>query len=227
MSNADELKKLKELLDSGVLSQEEFDKEKNKLLDIEPKADTPSNDPEIKNSKDKKERKIKKSYIVGGILLLFFLIGSIGGDSSSDNISSINSSTSSNSSSNSSSNCVIWSNQTADNAGKVADIMFDVSENAGDASIGAISLSTFESLLKSDLRKAKNIYNNQLSTTPNSENRVSHNYFIDALEDLIDGLDYAILGVESGDSYYIELGILYIEDAGTNAELATLALEGC
>ena len=71
------------------------------------------------------------------------------------------------------------------------------------------------------------VYNNQLSTTPNSDNRVSHNYFIDALEDLIDGLDYAILGVESGDSYYIELGILYIEDAGTNAELATLALEGC
>ena len=32
MSNADELKKLKELLDSGVLSQEEFDVEKDKLL---------------------------------------------------------------------------------------------------------------------------------------------------------------------------------------------------
>jgi hypothetical protein len=32
MSNADELKKLKELLDSGVLSQEEFDVEKEKLL---------------------------------------------------------------------------------------------------------------------------------------------------------------------------------------------------
>jgi len=33
MSIADELKKLKELLDSGVLSQEEFDVEKEKLLD--------------------------------------------------------------------------------------------------------------------------------------------------------------------------------------------------
>ena len=33
MSIADELKKLKELLDSGVLSQEEFDAEKEKLLD--------------------------------------------------------------------------------------------------------------------------------------------------------------------------------------------------
>tara|TARA_B100001287_G_scaffold275820_1_gene284585 strand:- start:138 stop:2600 length:2463 start_codon:yes stop_codon:yes gene_type:complete len=32
MSNADELKKLKELLDSGVLSNEEFQKEKNKVL---------------------------------------------------------------------------------------------------------------------------------------------------------------------------------------------------
>ena len=32
MSTADELFKLKELLDSGVLTQEEFDKEKEKIL---------------------------------------------------------------------------------------------------------------------------------------------------------------------------------------------------
>ena len=32
MSNADEIKKLKELLDSGVISEDEFNNEKNKLL---------------------------------------------------------------------------------------------------------------------------------------------------------------------------------------------------
>ena len=33
-SNADELKKYKELLDSGVISQEEFDAKKKQLLDM-------------------------------------------------------------------------------------------------------------------------------------------------------------------------------------------------
>ena len=162
MSSADELKKLKELLDSGVLTQEEFDKEKNKLLDVQPQADKSSSDNE---NKDSKKGKIKKRYIVAGIFLLLYMIGSIGGDSSSDNISTTNSS----SSSSSSSTCETWSSQTANNANKMANIMDDVADNATDASIGAISLSTFESTLKSDLQRAKNIYNNQLSLTPNSE----------------------------------------------------------
>ena len=220
MSSADELKKLKELLDSGVLTQEEFDKEKNKLLDVQPQADKSSSDNE---NKDSKKGKIKKRYIVAGVFLLLYMIGSIGGDSSSDNISTTNSS----SSSSSSSTCETWSSQTANNANKMANIMDDVADNATDASIGAISLSTFESTLKSDLQRAKNIYNNQLSLTPNSENRSSHNYFIDALEDLIDGLDFAILGVQNDDSNSLELGIIYIEDAGMNATLATSALSNC
>jgi hypothetical protein len=220
MSSADELKKLKELLDSGVLTQEEFDKEKNKLLDDQPQADKSSSDTE---NKDSKKEKIKKRYIVAGVFFLLYMIGSIGGESSSDNISTTNSS----SSSNSSSTCETWSSQTANNASKMANIMDDVADNATDASNGAISFSTFESTLKSDLQRAKNIYNNQLSLTPNSENRSSHNYFIDALEDLIDGLDFAILGVQNDDASYIELGIIYIEDAGLNSTLATSALSNC
>lgn len=35
MSKADEIKKLKELLDDGILTEEEFNKEKNKLLNKE------------------------------------------------------------------------------------------------------------------------------------------------------------------------------------------------
>ena len=220
MSSADELKKLKELLDSGVLTQEEFDKEKNKLLDVQPQADKSSNDTE---NKDRKKGKIKKRYIVAGVFLLLFMIGSIGGDSSSDNISTTNSS----SSSNSSSTCETWTSQSAINAAKMADILDDVADNATDASIGAISISTFESTLKSDLQRTENIYNNQLSLTPNSENRSSHNYFIDALEDLIDGIDFAILGVQNDDASLLELGISFIENSTMNTTLATSALSNC
>ena len=230
MSSADELKKLKELLDSGVLTQEEFDKEKNNLLDVQPQADKSSSDTE---NKDSKKGKIKKRYIVAGVFLLLFMIGSIGGDSSGDNISTTNSSSSSKSSStstinsSSSSTCETWTSQSAINAGKMADIMDNVADNATDAGIGAISLSTFESTLKSDLQRSKNVYNNQLSLTPNSENRSSHNYFIDALEDLIDGLDFAILGVQNDDANLLELGISYIENSTMNTTLATSALSNC
>ena len=234
MSSADELKKLKELLDSGVLTQEEFDKEKNKLLDVQPQADKSSSDTE---NKDSKKGKIKKRYIVAGVFLLLFMIGSIGGDSSSDNISTTNSSSSSNSSStstinsssssNNSSTCETWTSQSAINAAKMADIMDDVADNATDASIGAISLSTFESTLKSVLQRSKNVYNNQVSLTPNSENRSSHNYFIDALEDLIDGIDFAILGVQNDDASLLELGISFIENSTMNTTLATSALSNC
>ena len=50
MSTADEIKKLKELLDEGVLSQEEFDSEKKKLL---------GNKKEIKNKPTKSQKEIK------------------------------------------------------------------------------------------------------------------------------------------------------------------------
>ena len=48
MSTADEIKKLKELLDEGVLSEEEFNSEKNKLL-------------ASKSSKTEKEKKLEES----------------------------------------------------------------------------------------------------------------------------------------------------------------------
>tara|TARA_B100001093_G_C26336305_1_gene804093 strand:+ start:108 stop:425 length:318 start_codon:yes stop_codon:yes gene_type:complete len=105
--------------------------------------------------------------------------------------------------------------------------MDDVAINSGDAGNGYISFSTFESLLKTDLQKTKNIRNNQLSLTPNSDNRSSHNYFIDALDSLIDGIDFAILGVQNNDADYIELGIIFIEDAGTYASLASSVLSSC
>jgi len=227
MSNADELKKLKELLDSNVISQEEFDNEKSKLLDNED-GQTVSSTDGIGNKldpKSDKKNKSKKWYIIAGIFLVFYLIG-LSTDSDQPNFSST-SSTSSSSSSNSSSTCDSWATQSAINAVKLADIMGNISDNSIDASNGTISFATFESYLQSDLRNAKNIYNNQLSLSPNSANVTSHNYFLDAMEDVIDGVDFTILGVQQIDPDYIELGIIYIESAGTNSVLATSSLSSC
>ena len=49
MSNADELIKLKELLDSGVLTQEEFDIEKEKLLNQDSNTESTSEEESVEN----------------------------------------------------------------------------------------------------------------------------------------------------------------------------------
>jgi len=64
MSNADELIKLKELLDSGVLSQEEFDIEKEKLLNQDKSPDDTSKEVDVEDDLNFVRQAIKKdSYL--------------------------------------------------------------------------------------------------------------------------------------------------------------------
>ena len=213
MSNADEIKKLKELLDSGVISEDEFNNEKNKLLDISSNISNPISSSNKKN---------KKKWFIGiGIFLILFAIGS-----SSDN-NDYNSSSSSSSNSSSNSTCVKWLSNTGSNADKMANISNNISENATDAAYGIITFSEFETYLKSDLSKVENIYYNQLSLTPNSSNQNSHDYFLTGIEYIIDGLDWAILGVETVNASYIELGTEYLLDATTYFDLATSSMGSC
>ena len=213
MSNADEIKKLKELLDSGVISEDEFNNEKNKLLDISSSISNP-----ISSS----NKKSKKKWFIGiGIFLILYAIGS-----ASDN-NDYNSSSSSSSNSSSSSSCVKWLSNTGTNADKMANISNNISENATDAAYGIITFSEFETYLKSDLSKVENIYYNQLSLTPNSSNQNSHDYFLTGMEYIIDGLDWAILGVETVNASYIELGTEYLLDATTYFDLATSSMGSC
>ena len=229
MSNADEIKKLKELLDSGVISEDEFNNEKNKLLDISSNISNPISSSNKKN---------KKKWFIGiGIFLILYAIGSSSDNndynssssSSSNSSSSSSSNSSSSSSSNSSSNstCVKWLSNTGSNADKMANISNNISENATDAAYGIITFSEFETYLKSDLSKVENIYYNQLSLTPNSSNQNSHDYFLTGIEYIIDGLDWAILGVETVNASYIELGTEYLLDATTYFDLATSSMGSC
>ena len=229
MSNADELKKLKELLDNKVISQEEFDKEKSNILKDEAGQTIPSTDG-IENkldSKSDKKTKSKKWYIIAGIFLVVYMIGSVGGETSSTSSTSSSSSSNGSSSSNSSSTCESWGNKSADNASKMADILDNLADNATDAGYGEISFSTFESYLQADLRKAQNIYNSQISLSPNSANVNSHNLFLEAMENLIEGIDLTILGIQQNDADYIDLATIYIESATSNTVLATSSLSSC
>lgn len=229
MSNADEIKKLKELLDNGVITEDEFNNEKNKLLD-----NSSTNSNPISNS----NKKSKKKWFIGiAIFLILYAIGSASDNndynissSSSNNISSSSSNNSSSSSSNnssSSSTCGNWLSKTGSNADKMANISTNISENATDAAYGIITFSEFETYLKSDLSKVENIYYSQLSLTPNSSNQNSHDYFLTGIEYIIEGLDWAILGVETVNSSYIELGTEYLLDATTYFDLATSSMGSC
>lgn len=79
VSTADELIKLKSLLDSGVLSQEEFDEQKKKILTQEPIIET-SHEPEqaIPTSAPIRIESEKKDYTVTILLVIFFIIVIIG-----------------------------------------------------------------------------------------------------------------------------------------------------
>ena len=100
MSNADEILKLKELLDSKIITQKEFEKKKKELLDIKETIETPTqkvnnskkgflNKLGIENnitltSKKNKSKSNKKSSPTGIILLLIVIVFMVTVGSSTD-----------------------------------------------------------------------------------------------------------------------------------------------
>ena len=92
MSSADELKKLKDLLDSGVLTQEEFDTQKSKILSSES-----SDEPKviIDDNKSKKNNSTFKWVI--GVIVVVAVFALFSSDDSSSSTTTSNNSTSENS----------------------------------------------------------------------------------------------------------------------------------
>ena len=86
MSNADELLKLKKLLDSGVLTEEEFNSEKNKILGEKPKQNKAvkykTENLVIKPNDSNFESVEEYANIMGGLITLG-LIGTLGADAKS------------------------------------------------------------------------------------------------------------------------------------------------
>lgn len=87
MSNVDEILRYKELLDSGIITKEEFEKKKKQLLELNRKEN------ELHKDTEKKENTIKQknsmvAIVMWTIILAFIFIGVIGGILSSGTLSS-------------------------------------------------------------------------------------------------------------------------------------------
>lgn len=75
MSNAEELQRYKDLLDQGVLSQEEFDRKKQEILSLSEGASPKA--PKVDNPNNEKESHLNKHIFVW---VGNFLFGSLGVD---------------------------------------------------------------------------------------------------------------------------------------------------
>tara|TARA_Y100000768_G_scaffold38601_1_gene25375 strand:- start:417 stop:1109 length:693 start_codon:yes stop_codon:yes gene_type:complete len=230
MSNADELKKLKELLDDKIISQEEFDKEKSKLLGNDTDQPDPSID-EIENDSDSKlneKTKIKKRYLIAGVFLVLYMIGSVGGETSNTSSSNSSSSSASSSSSNSSSSvCVNWADESLTNLTSFqnyVDLMTDASYDAG---YGYISFSEYQSKLENYEIRIKSIRSNQNSNLPNSSNQTAHDYLLEAIDLTLSAISFTIVGVELNDESYIYLAADLQEEAAASMRLFTSNLRDC
>ena len=215
MSSADELKKLKDLLDSGVLTQEEFDTQKSKILSSES-----SDEPKviIDDNKSKKNNSTFKWVI--GVIVVVAVFALFSSDDSS-------SSTTTSSSSSSSSTCETWAITTANISGEISNIAYDYIDYAGDAADGIISFSQMQSYVENDLVKIERLYRRQVSLTPNSSNQDSHDYLLIGIEYFIEAYELSIQGLETLDPYYIELSSESLENATYYVELSLNALNDC
>ena len=215
MSSADELKKLKDLLDSGVLTQEEFDTQKSKILSSES-----SDEPKviIDDNKSKKNNSTFKWVI--GVIVVVAVFALFSSDESS-------SSTTTSSSSSSSSTCETWAITTANISGEISNIAYDYIDYAEDAADGIISFSQMQSYVENDLVKIERLYRRQVSLTPNSSNQDSHDYLLIGIEYFIEAYELSIQGLETLDPYYIELSSESLENATYYVELSLNALNDC
>ena len=216
MSSADELKKLKDLLDSGVLTQEEFDTQKSKILSSES-----SDEPKviIDDNKSKKNNSTFKWVI--GVIVVVAVFALFSSDESSS------STTTSSSSSSSSSTCETWAITTANISGEISNIAYDYIDYAEDAADGIISFSQMQSYVENDLVKIERLYRRQVSLTPNSSNQDSHDYLLIGIEYFIEAYELSIQGLETLDPYYIELSSESLENATYYVELSLNALNDC
>jgi len=199
--------------------ENQLSKIKNKRSD-----DVSQNIPKDNNesSQDSKNKISSKSLII--FLSLLIGVGFYASTRTSETISSVNNSSKVSSSS---SICTTWVKSTADNAADFASVIDSVVSDLQKYENNSITKSQIESALFLHTNKLERIEANQGSLTPNSTNGSSNEWFILAIDNLINGVYYIGKGIETDYLPTLESGIEFVDMAIQNLGKSTERLNSC
>ena len=236
-SVVDELTKLKNLLDEGVLSDEEFQREKNKILNENSNTDIKNSDTseaiknvstsEQRNEEKSQEGWSRKTYIlvivaVGLLMMIVSIFDS--STSSSPSLSNISNNTSSSSGS---SQCTIWADRTSKNANQIADILEGINDELTAFNTGQKSFKEIEPIFNNYLSRLKTIESSQKNLSPNTSNESSHSWFLRGIDNYINGIEYSTQGIKNDYTPTLDVGLEFLSMGTQNIGRATDRLVNC
>ena len=222
MSSADELKKLKDLLDSGVLTQEEFDTQKSKLLSSES-----SDEPKviIDDNKSKKNNSTFKWVI--GVIVVVAVFALFSSDDSSSSTTTSSNSTSENSnvdtisSTNTTDACSVYVEESLLLSVFLTDVIERFTNQTERFTNEEISSEEYLEGLESDysLLLGACIVNTDLE--PPLIYEEFHEYRLKEIESYILMYEWMIKAVEELNPNYVEISFSYIDEAIYYLELSS------
>ena len=123
--------------------------------------------------------------------------------------------------------CTNWAAGTYENLSMYQTVTDYITSDLGDVVDGYMSYDTFLGNLYVYEEVLYEVEADQKRLRPNSGNQSSHNYLLDAINATIISVGFTILGVEEVDADYLEIAIMYTEDASRYIGLATNSLSDC
>ena len=236
-SVVDELTKLKNLLDEGVLSDEEFQREKNKILNEDNITDKKNSivsdaiknvsSSEPTNEEKSKEGWSRKTYVLGivAVGLLMIIVSTF--DSSPTSSPSLSNISNNTSSSSGSSQCNIWVDRTSKNANQIADILEGINNELTAFNTGQKSFKEIEPIFNNYLSRLKTIESSQKNLSPNTSNDSSHSWFLRGIDNYINGIEYLTKGVKNDYTPTLDVGLEFLSMGTQNIGRATDRLVNC
>ena len=222
MSSADELKKLKDLLDSGVLTQEEFDTQKSKILSSES-----SDEPKviIDDNKSKKNNSTFKWVI--GVIVVVAVFALFSSDDSSSSTTTSSNSTSENSnvdtisSTNTTDACYVYVEESLEVTIILTDIVQRFTNQTTRFLDAEISSDEYLGGLESDYYLLMSTYFVQMDLEPPLIYEEFHEYRLKGIESYILMYEWMIKAVEELNPNYVEISFSYIDEAIYYLELSS------
>jgi len=196
-----------------------------KEIELEKQLSAIRNEKTNNSDKDKKKSNPKTLIIILSLLVIGGFLSLL--NSSSESSTSVSKNTTTQITSTNNSSCSNWANTTANNAGQFADVLDKVVKDLNSYQNNALSSTQIVSNFASYSKKLESIQNNQKSVTPNSANESSNNWFLLAVDNLINGVYYISAGIETEYLPTLESGIEFVDMATSNVEKATSRINSC